>query len=103
MSKGKDAEREIVEGFPEASVFVEKPVSTSSVVSANEVVEYLKKQSGGEGTGRVISVGYMLRYCEGVRRMKEVLKQEGLKVMMTSARYVMGECESASGVLLLSQ
>jgi hypothetical protein len=33
----------------------------------------------------------MLRYSAAAQKMKDIIKENGLTVMMTSARYVMGE------------
>lgn len=41
-------------------------------------------------TGNLVSVGYMLRYSKAVQKMKEIIVENQLEVMMTSARYVMG-------------
>lgn len=84
-SKGFNTEVQLTEGFPNAALFVEKPVSTGSVEEALKVAEYL------EGKGNLVSVGYMLRYSAAVQKMKQILKENNLEVMMTSARYVMGE------------
>lgn len=86
LDKGLDAERQLVDAFPQSGLFVEKPVSTGSVDDAMAVARIL------EGRQNVISVGYMLRYSKAVQKMKEIIKDNNLKVMMTSARYVMGEC-----------
>lgn len=68
-------------------MLIEKPVSTGPVTEAQEVGVRL-----GEA-GVTVSVGYMLRYGAAVRKMKEIIRENGLEVMMTSARYVMGESE----------
>lgn len=67
-------------------MFVEKPVSTGSVDEAKAVGELLEGRKDN-----LISVGYMLRYSAAAQKMKEIIKENGLKVMMTSARYVMGK------------
>ncbi|OCF59345.1 NAD binding dehydrogenase [Kwoniella mangroviensis CBS 10435] len=82
-SKGFNTEIQLAEGFPKAALFVEKPVSTGSVEEASKVAQYL------EGKPNLVSVGYMLRYSAAVQKMKQILKQNKLAVMMTSARYVM--------------
>ncbi|AAW46906.1 hypothetical protein CNBM2420 [Cryptococcus deneoformans B-3501A] len=88
-SKGYNAEVQLTESFPNAALFVEKPVSTGSVEEALKVAEYL------EGKSNLVSVGYMLRYSAAVQKMKQILKENNLEVMMTSARYVMAYEHSA--------
>jgi hypothetical protein len=39
----------------------------------------------------VVSVGYMSRYGKAVRKMKGIIREAGFEVMMTPARYVMGD------------
>lgn len=86
-TKGRDVECQLVQGFPGSGLLIEKPVSTGPVTEAQEVGVRL-----GEA-GVTVSVGYMLRYGAAVRKMKEIIRENGLEVMMTSARYVMGESE----------
>lgn len=82
---GRDAELQIAAGFDDrTALFVEKPVSTGSVEEAQKVAQQLAS------SGRTISVGYMLRYCKAVQQMKKILADNDLKVMMTSAKYIMG-------------
>ena len=85
-SGGLDAEKQLTDRFPEAAIFVEKPISTGSVAEAKLVGELLESRKFN-----LISVGYMLRYSAAVQRMKEIIRENNLTVMMTSARYVMGE------------
>ena len=84
--KGLDAERILSDAFPKAGLFVEKPVSTGSVEEAKGVADLLESREMG-----IVSVGYMLRYSAAVQKMKEIIQENNLTVMMTSARYVMGE------------
>ncbi|WWC65535.1 uncharacterized protein I303_108153 [Kwoniella dejecticola CBS 10117] len=88
-SKGLNTEIQLSEGFPKAALFVEKPVSTGSVGEASKVAQFL------EGKPNLVSVGYMLRYSAAVQKMKQILKENNLEVMMTSARYVMAYEHSA--------
>lgn len=88
-SKGYNAEVQLTESFPNAALFIEKPVSTGSVEEALKTAEYL------EGKSNLVSVGYMLRYSAAVQKMKQILKENNLEVMMTSARYVMAYEHSA--------
>lgn len=84
-SSGLDAERQLTDAFPRSAVLVEKPISTGAVAEANGVADLLKSRKAN-----LFSVGYMLRYSKAVQKMKEILRENGLSVMMTSARYVMG-------------
>lgn len=83
---GLNAEDQLTEAFKSSAMFVEKPVSTGSVDEAKAVGELLEGRKDN-----LISVGYMLRYSAAAQKMKEIIKENGLKVMMTSARYVMGK------------
>jgi predicted dehydrogenase len=89
LTPGIDAEKQLVDAFPESGLFVEKPVSTGTVEDASDVAKMLKDK-------RNVSVGYMLRYSKAVQKMKEIIKENELTVMMTSARYVMGESPVSS-------
>lgn len=80
-----DAERQLSDAFPKAALFVEKPISTGPVDETRRVAELLESREN------IVSVGYMLRYSAAVQKMKQILRENDLKVMMTSARYVMGE------------
>lgn len=84
-SSGLDAERQLTDAFPQSAVFVEKPITTGTVAEANGVADLLESRKSN-----LVSVGYMLRYSKAVQKMKEILRENGLTVMMTSARYVMG-------------
>lgn len=83
--KGLDAEKTVSDAFPKAGLFVEKPVSTGSVEEAQGVADLLESRKEG-----IVSVGYMLRYSAAVQKMKDIIQENNLTVMMTSARYVMG-------------
>lgn len=80
-----DAERQLTDAFPRSAVFVEKPISTGAVAEANGVADLLESRKTN-----LVSVGYMLRYSKAVQKMKDILRENRLTVMMTSARYVMG-------------
>lgn len=84
-SSGKDVELQLVKSFPRAGLLIEKPISAGTVDEAKTVGEQLSR------TGNLVSVGYMLRYSKAVQKMKEIIVENKLEVMMTSARYVMGE------------
>jgi hypothetical protein len=54
---GHDTEIQLIRSFPEVAHLIEKPISAGSFDEAEKVKEALK--------GRVVSVGYMLRYLRG--------------------------------------
>lgn len=83
-SKGFNAEEQLTDAFPAAALFVEKPVATGPVEEAQKVADLLESRKSS-----LVSVGYMLRYSAAVQKMKEIIKENNLTVMMTSARYVM--------------
>jgi predicted dehydrogenase len=81
-----NAEDQLTEAFSKAAMFVEKPVSTGPVDEAWAVGDLLESRKDN-----LVSVGYMLRYSAAAQKMKDIIKENGLTVMMTSARYVMGK------------
>ncbi|WOO78419.1 putative protein UNK417 [Vanrija pseudolonga] len=83
-SRGFNAEEQLTDAFPAAALFVEKPVATGPVEEVQKVADLLESRKGS-----LVSVGYMLRYSAAVQKMKEIIKENNLTVMMTSARYVM--------------
>lgn len=85
-SSGKDAEVQLTTAFSKAALFVEKPVSTGTVDEAKKVGDVLESRKSN-----LVSVGYMLRYSAAVQKMKQIIQENNLEVMMTSARYVMGK------------
>lgn len=85
-SEGLNAEDQLTEAFSKAAMFVEKPISTGPVDEARAVGNLLESRKDN-----LVSVGYMLRYSAAAQKMKDIIKENGLTVMMTSARYVMGE------------
>ncbi|CAA20147.2 NAD binding dehydrogenase [Schizosaccharomyces pombe] len=78
--KGADLELAILKRFPDASLFIEKPISAAPVEDAFAVARRLPSES-------VISVGYMLRYLKTVQKAKEIIKEKNLKVVSTVAKY----------------
>lgn len=78
-----DIECQLIKAFPQAGFLIEKPVSTASVEETKKVGKILAEH------GNTVSVGYMLRYCKAVQMMKQIIAENNLTVMMTSARYVM--------------
>ncbi|GFZ43959.1 hypothetical protein JCM24511_01679 [Saitozyma sp. JCM 24511] len=78
---GHDTEMQLIRSFPEVAHLIEKPISAGSFEEAEKVKEALQ--------GRVVSVGYMLRYLRAVKEMKTILDDNNLKVMATMATYLM--------------
>jgi predicted dehydrogenase len=85
-SKGFNTEVILTNAFPSSALFVEKPISTGSVEEAKKVADLLESRKGN-----LVSVGYMLRYSAAVQKMKQIIAENDLTVMMTSARYIMGK------------
>ncbi|ORX35936.1 putative oxidoreductase C terminal-domain-containing protein [Kockovaella imperatae] len=88
MSEPRDLELKIIKHFPEANIFLEKPVATGapwekSVGEAKEVGRILREHKG------IISVGYVLRYLRAVQTMKKIIEDNNLHVMATFARWIM--------------
>ncbi|WVF70604.1 hypothetical protein IAT40_005396 [Kwoniella sp. CBS 6097] len=74
--------------FPNAAIFLEKPVATGtpfeqSVGEAIKVGQLLEKEHKPP-----VSVGYVLRYLKAVQEMKKIIKENNLTVMATNARFV---------------
>ena len=63
-------------------MFIEKPISTSTVEQAASVGRALADSQ------TVVSVGYVLRYLKVVQKMRSILEDNNLHVMATVARYV---------------
>ncbi len=69
---GKDAELQLIKHFPDAAMFIEKPISSDSFDEVDKVAEALQ--------GRATSVGYMLRYLKG-RSAQTDLKECSLMIL----------------------
>ncbi|WVN90351.1 uncharacterized protein L203_105587 [Cryptococcus depauperatus CBS 7841] len=74
--------------FPNAAVFLEKPVATGtppgrSVEEAKAVGAMLATQHQAP-----VSVGYVLRYLKAVQEMKQIIEDNNLTVMATQGRFV---------------
>jgi hypothetical protein len=54
---GRNLEMQLIKLFPDAALFIEKPISSSEFTEVDKVKEALK--------GKIVSVGYMLRYLKG--------------------------------------
>jgi len=81
---GRDIELQILKHFPEAALFVEKPIATGP---EDELQEAFKVSKAIVDSGAVCSVGYMLRYLKGVQMIKKIIETNNLQVMATIARY----------------
>ncbi|KAF8311265.1 hypothetical protein DL93DRAFT_2083477 [Clavulina sp. PMI_390] len=79
---GFDIELKLMKLFPGLPLFVEKPVATGPVERSLVVAKAIKDSS------TLCSVGYMLRYLKAVQQMKQIIKENNLCVMATTARYV---------------
>ncbi|RSH92683.1 hypothetical protein EHS25_008128 [Saitozyma podzolica] len=78
---GQDAELQLKKHFPQTAIFVEKPISASTLEDVQDVAAQL-------GSTRT-SVGYMLRYLEAVTHMQQLIKENNLTIMSTIATYFM--------------
>lgn len=83
-SCGLNSEEQITTAFPATSLFVEKPLSTGPVSGVLDVAQLLEARKSN-----LVSVGYMLRYSAAAQKMKQIIDDNGLVVMATSARYIM--------------
>ncbi|KAH9996883.1 putative oxidoreductase C terminal-domain-containing protein [Russula vinacea] len=81
---GRDVELQVLKYFPEAALFVEKPIATGP---ENEIEEAFKVSQAIVDSGAICSVGYMLRYLKGVQMIKKIIEDNNLQVMATIARY----------------
>jgi len=55
---GRNLEMQLIKIFPDAALFIEKPISSSEFSEVDKVKEALKEKT--------VSVGYMLRYLKGM-------------------------------------
>ncbi|KAH9441660.1 hypothetical protein Pst134EA_032713 [Puccinia striiformis f. sp. tritici] len=79
---GQDLELQCLKHFPEAALFVEKPISCAPVKSCYALAKILDDKKS------VVSVGYMLRYLQVIQQMQRIIAETGKPVMMVVARYV---------------
>ncbi|KAI0771105.1 putative oxidoreductase C terminal-domain-containing protein [Trametes elegans] len=80
---GRDLELQLARAFPRCALFVEKPVSSGPEDACWRVADALAKN------GSVVGVGYMLRYLKGAQSVRDIIRENGLLVMGTNARYIM--------------
>jgi len=78
---GRDLELKLLKYFPGVALFVEKPVATGLAPKAFDVANNINEAT------IVCSVGYMLRYLAAVQKMKQIIAENNLTVMATTARY----------------
>ena len=106
---GHNLEMQLINLFPKAALFIEKPISSSEFTEVDKVRQALE--------GRIVSVGYMLRYLKGQTTLlyrdyadvsscsgdevrpklagwntclwyRKLIDDNGLQVMMTMATYL---------------
>lgn len=78
---GKDVELTLAKQIPGVGIFIEKPISSSSV---EEVLEISRQFPLSKS---VVAVGYMMRYLKVVQKLKDFIKENNLTVVATIARY----------------
>ncbi|ADV21110.1 NAD binding dehydrogenase [Cryptococcus gattii Ru294] len=88
LGSQNNLEIKLNELFPNAAIFLEKPVATGvpaeqSIGEAKAVGAMLATQHNAP-----VSVGYVLRYLNAVREMKKIIEENNLTIMATNARYV---------------
>ena len=82
MHAGRDVERVLADSLPGIGLFLEKPVTTSSVEDVMQVSRYI------EGKMSPLSVGYMLRYLKVSQKLKHIIAENKLQVMAVNCRFV---------------
>jgi len=88
-----DIEVQLDQLFPDAHIFLEKPVATGSeaeksIEEAKKVGEMLKKHKGNVSIGYVslsthshkLIIRYVLRYLSAVKMMKKIIEDNNLTV-----------------------
>jgi hypothetical protein len=88
-----DIEVQLDQLFPDAHIFLEKPVATGSeaeksIEEAKKVGEMLKKHKGNVSIGYVsffthshkLMIRYVLRYLAAVKMMKKIIEDNNLTV-----------------------
>ncbi|EPY51671.1 NAD binding dehydrogenase [Schizosaccharomyces cryophilus OY26] len=78
---GADMELQIVRQFPNAALFIEKPITSAAVEDAFDVVRQLEQHQA------IISIGYMFRYLKVVEAAKKYIQDNNLNIVCTIARY----------------
>ncbi|CAA90817.1 NAD binding dehydrogenase [Schizosaccharomyces pombe] len=78
---GMDMELEILRKYPNAALFIEKPITSAPVQGAFNLVHELEKYHA------IISIGYMFRYLKIVQAAKKYVADNNLNIACTIARY----------------
>ncbi|PLW44201.1 hypothetical protein PCANC_13438 [Puccinia coronata f. sp. avenae] len=68
---GQDLELQCLKHFPEAALFVEKPISCAPVPACYALADILDKKKS------IVSVGYMLRYLQVIQQMQRIIAETG--------------------------
>ncbi|KAG1832117.1 putative oxidoreductase C terminal-domain-containing protein [Suillus variegatus] len=84
LQPGRDIEMQILKYFPGVAIFMEKPIATGP---KHELEQSFQISKAISDSGAICSVGYMLRYLKAVQKMKQIIEENGLTVMVTIARY----------------
>ncbi|KAG1891206.1 putative oxidoreductase C terminal-domain-containing protein [Suillus subluteus] len=84
LQPGRDIEMQILKYFPGVAIFMEKPIATGPKHELEESFQIAKAISDSKA---ICSVGYMLRYLKAVQKMKQIIEENELTVMVTIARY----------------
>jgi hypothetical protein len=99
--RGRNIEMQLLELFPKAAIFVEKPVTTGPKGELGEVfkvAEHVRDASIICSVGFVCNVlvlrfvnsphlRYVLRYLKAVQKMKRIIEDNQLTIMCVIARY----------------
>lgn len=89
---GQDLELQCLKHFPDAALFVEKPISCAPVPACYALADIFDQKKP------VVSVGYMLRYLQVIQQMQRIIAETGKPVMMVVARYVCSYAKITSEV-----
>ncbi|KAI9099270.1 putative oxidoreductase C terminal-domain-containing protein [Phlyctochytrium arcticum] len=81
LKKGANLELQLAKAMPNAFLFVEKPISKTSTEEVHLVGKRLAELESPVG------VGYFMRYLQVVGRVKQLIKENDLNVMATTARF----------------
>ena len=82
IQTGSNVEVLLSRAFPNIAMFVEEPISTNPVPDVLACSQFLKDRK------HIVSVGYTLRYLNGVQMAQEIIAKENLTVMGVCATYI---------------
>lgn len=82
MQEGRNLEKVLADALPGVGVFLEKPLTTSSVEDVAQVDKYI------QGKLNPVSVGYMLRYLKVSQKLREIIEENKLRVMAVDCRMI---------------